>query len=257
MEIQLIRHATLLVTINGTKLLVDPMLSEAGANPPIQNSNNDRRNPLVPLPFSVAEMLPVDAILITHAHRDHFDEAAAELLPKDVPVICQPQDEEKWSQLFTHVYPVQDELHWNNIQVIRTEGQHGTGDIGKAMSPVSGFVLQTQGEPSLYIAGDTIWCTDVEQVLQAHHPDVTVVNAGAAQFVSGDPITMTATDVITVCQQEPNTQVIAVHMEAINHCHGTREQLREALTAQELLHRVAIPADGEVVVIPQRESRYS
>lgn len=49
MRIQLLRHATLLITINGKKLLVDPMLSEAGAMSPIDNSPNSHRNPLVEL----------------------------------------------------------------------------------------------------------------------------------------------------------------------------------------------------------------
>jgi L-ascorbate metabolism protein UlaG (beta-lactamase superfamily) len=83
MNVQLIRHATLLLHIGGLNLLVDPMLSVQGANPPIINTANDRRNPLVDLPFPLEDLLaqPIDAVLITHTHRDHFDEQAAEALP--------------------------------------------------------------------------------------------------------------------------------------------------------------------------------
>jgi L-ascorbate metabolism protein UlaG (beta-lactamase superfamily) len=45
-RLRLVRHATLLVTFEETTFLVDPMLAEAGAMPPIPNSPNDRRNPL-------------------------------------------------------------------------------------------------------------------------------------------------------------------------------------------------------------------
>ena len=115
------------------------------------------------------------------------------------------------------------------------------------MGPVSGFILRAEGEPSLYIAGDTICCAEVQQILEAHRPAVTVVNAGAAQLVVGGAITMTAEDVVRVCRAAPGTQVVAVHMEAINHCLLTRADLRAALESENLSHRVRIPADGELM----------
>ncbi len=54
------------------------------------------------------------------------------------------------------------------------------------MGAVSGFVLAAAGEPTLYIAGDTIWCEEVRTALEQHQPDVVVVNAGAAQLAEGD-----------------------------------------------------------------------
>lgn len=65
---------------------------------------------------------------------------------------------------------------------------------------VSGYVLQAPKAPSLYVAGDTVLAPDVEKVLGVYQPQVTVVFAGAAQFVRGDPITMTAEDIGQVCR---------------------------------------------------------
>jgi L-ascorbate metabolism protein UlaG (beta-lactamase superfamily) len=108
-------------------------------------------------------------------------------------------------------------------------------------------VIRTASEPGLYIAGDTIWCAEVAAALEAHQPDITVLNAGAAQFLTGDPITMTAGDVIQVCDALPSTRIVAVHMEAINHCLLTRADLREQLRAAGKLDRVSIPQDGETL----------
>ena len=82
MKIQLLRHATLLLEFGGKILLVDPMLSEQAAMPPIINSANDRRNPLTPLTAPANYLEILDAVLLTHTHRDHFDDAAAQLLPR-------------------------------------------------------------------------------------------------------------------------------------------------------------------------------
>ena len=79
-RLTLIRNATLLLEVDGQRLLVDPMLDEAGARPAVENTDNDRRNPLVPLPLPVEAIVDaLDAVLVTHLHRDHFDGADREL----------------------------------------------------------------------------------------------------------------------------------------------------------------------------------
>jgi L-ascorbate metabolism protein UlaG (beta-lactamase superfamily) len=249
MNIQLLRHATVLIKINGKTVLVDPMLSSVGAMPPIVNSTNERRNPLVAIVYPKDFLQQIDAVLLTHMHKDHFDAAAAQELPKDRMFFCQPEDEIKLKELgFLRITPIHDQYCWEGITIVRTAGQHGTGEIGIKMAPVSGYILQSEDEPSLYIAGDTIYCPDVEHALQSFHPQVTVVNAGAAQFSTGGFITMSAQDVAAVCRFEPKTTVVAVHMEAINHCLLLREELRNYLTGEGLSERVLIPEDGEVLL---------
>jgi L-ascorbate metabolism protein UlaG (beta-lactamase superfamily) len=115
------------------------------------------------------------------------------------------------------------------------------------MAPSSGYVLSTAGEPTLYITGDTIWYDQVAETIKEHNPQVIVVNAGAAQFLHGDPITMTAGDVVRVCRSAPQAQVVAVHMEAINHCLLTRAEL--ARHAENAGVRVMIPDNGETMAL--------
>jgi L-ascorbate metabolism protein UlaG (beta-lactamase superfamily) len=246
-KLQLIRHATLWLNYAGVDFLIDPMFSEAGANPPIVNSTNERRNPLVPLPSPVDAWVSPDAVIVTHLHRDHWDEAAAQTLPKAVPILCQPGDEGTLGAAgFTSVTPIPSTTSFKGIVITRTSGQHGTGEIGQKMGQVSGFVLKADEEPKLYIAGDTIWCDDVKKVLDAQQPDITVVNAGGARFAEGDPITMDDDDVVGLCRYAPSTKIIAVHMNAINHCLVTRADLRRRLAEEGLLEQVTIPEDGSI-----------
>ena len=248
MKIQLIRNAALWLEYGGNTFLVDPMLSEKGANPPIVNTANDRRNPLVSLPGPVQQWLAPDAVLVTHLHQDHWDAAAVSLLPHDLPLLCQEGNQEQIAgQGFSHITAVPDlqPLVFQGVTLTRIGGQHGTGEIGERMGKVSGFIFRAEGEPVLYLAGDTIWCEEVEQALGEHNPEIVIVNAGGARFVTGGHITMDEQDVVEVCRHAPEASVIAVHMEAINHCLVTRELLRDRLEQENLLKRVAVPQDGE------------
>ena len=96
MRLTLVRNATLLVELSGRRLLVDPALDDAGARPPIENTADQRPNPLVPLPLPAEERVrDLDAVLVTHLHRDDFDETALRMVPRDVPVSCQPVQAEQ------------------------------------------------------------------------------------------------------------------------------------------------------------------
>jgi L-ascorbate metabolism protein UlaG (beta-lactamase superfamily) len=253
MRVYFLRHATMIATIHRINILIDPMLSPAAAMPAVANTVHDRRIPLVDLPLTDEELdralAAIDLVLITHHHRDHWDARAVELLPKDVPILCQPSSEAAIREGgFTAVTPIEENLLWNQINFCRTDGRHGTGEIGAQMGAVSGFVLSAPGEPVLYIAGDTIWCSEVQSALRTYHPDVVIVNAGAAQFLTGGPITMTAEDVSQVCRELPSAQVVAVHMEAVNHCLLTRDALRSRLIQEQLAAQVQVPADGELLM---------
>jgi L-ascorbate metabolism protein UlaG (beta-lactamase superfamily) len=247
MRLRLIRNATLLVKAGERVVVVDPMLDPAGARPPVENTANLERNPLVELPEPAEVVIAsLDAVLVTHLHRDHLDDTAIRLLPKGLPVFCQPPDVERLSS-FEDLRPVGDELEWDGLRIARTDGRHGTGRIAEALGPVSGFVLAAAGEPTLYIAGDTIWCDEVGEAIDRHRPDVVVVNAGAARFLEGDPIVMTADDVVAVARHAPRARVVAVHLEAINHCPLTRADLHQRLHDEALTERVTVPEDGAEV----------
>ena len=253
MKIHFLRHATFVLTINDHTILVDPMLSPAQTMDPIANAGNDWRIPMVDLPLAEAELLQlsqeIDAVLVTHTHRDHWDAYAQELLPKHLPILCQPEDQASIGQAgFSQVRPVTEQLVWQGLQISRTGGQHGNGDLGKKMGSVSGFVLKAGDSRSLYIAGDSVWCSEVEQALAQFAPEVVVLNTGAATFATGGgPITMSDEDVCRVCRTVPEAQVVAVHMETVNHCRLSRVALRTSVKVEGLAQQVLIPDDGEVL----------
>lgn len=251
MQLRLVRHATLQLRYPGKTLLIDPLLSEKGTLPAIENVPNAHPNPLVGLPLPLHEVTACDAVLITHTHRDHFDDAAAKALAKNLPLFCQPEDQAALTgRGFSQVTPVSRDgfLAWEGIRLLRTPAQHGHGDWAERMAPASGYLIQACGEPTVYVMGDTVWCDAVREVLRIHQPQVIVCNGGEARFATGLPITMDAADLLSVCQAAPYAAVVAVHMEAWNHCRLSREALRQFVTLHQLDDQVTVPQDGEVIL---------
>ena len=249
MKIQLIRNATLKVEYAGKTILVDPMLSSRGS---FESFAGIEKNPIVDLPMPVEEVLEgVDMVLVTHTHEDHFYGIARDLISKDMPTYCQPPDEVKIKDAgFREVKVVHDQISWEGIEIHRTGGKHGSGEILNHMGDVSGYVLMNESEPTLYIIGDSIWVRQVEDILNKYAPDIVVTNSGGAYIPGFEStlILMEEEETIKVAKGAPQSTIIAVHMEALDHCTVTRESLRHRVSKEEhMAGSFHIPGDGEVM----------
>jgi L-ascorbate metabolism protein UlaG (beta-lactamase superfamily) len=251
MQIQLIRHATHLITYKGFKFLLDPMFSEKGTLAPVPNAPNQHlNNPLSSLPVDPERLVDIDAIIVTHSHRDHFDDLAVSSLPKNLPLFCQPADEQLIKDKgFEHVIAVSKNFVWQGIELVRTGGRHGHGQLAEAMGPVSGFILKSKDEPTLYIIGDSVWYSEIENNFKHFSPDAAIVFAGEARFLEGLPITMGIADIESIRQTSPHTKLIISHMEAWNHCLLKREDVRKYIRKNRLENKILVPENGEMIWI--------
>ncbi|MGX1262955.1 L-ascorbate metabolism protein UlaG (beta-lactamase superfamily) [Rossellomorea marisflavi] len=166
MNLQLIRNATLTLDYAGTRFLIDPMLAPKGTYPPFTPSKRDDiMNPIVDLPESVDAILDgIDAVILTHLHLDHFDDTAKEVLPKSINLYVQNKADagEVKKAGFTNVHVLNHE-QFNGIELTKTKGKHGRGEILKRTGTVSGIVFKHENEKTLYVAGDTVWNEEVER----------------------------------------------------------------------------------------------
>ncbi|SFM34775.1 L-ascorbate metabolism protein UlaG, beta-lactamase superfamily [Gracilibacillus orientalis] len=249
MNIQQIRNATLVVNYAGKKFLIDPFLADKGTYPPFPNSaRQDQKNPLVSLPTSIDNIIDdVDAVIVTHLHLDHWDDIAKEVLPKGIKLFAQNEKDatEINNAGFTNVEVLQEDTIFEDIQLIKTKGEHGRGEILKATGLVCGVVFNHSNEKTLYIAGDTVWYEEVQQEIETHEPEIIVVNAGDNQFLEGGSLVMGKEDVYQVYQTAPNAKIIASHMEAVNHWTLSRKELKHFIDEKGISSNVLVPEDGE------------
>ncbi|MCY8882673.1 MBL fold metallo-hydrolase [Bacillus spizizenii] len=249
MNIQQIRNATLVVKYAGKTFLIDPMLAEKGAYPPFPNApRQDQNNPLVELPTSVDNIIKdIDAVIVTHLHYDHWDEAAKEVLPKDIKLFSQNEEDAKEIRNagFKNVEVLTKDTVFEGIQLIKTKGEHGRGEILKLAGLVCGVVFKHQSEKTLYIAGDTVWYDAVQEEIETHQPDIIVVNGGDNQFYEGGSLVMGKEDIYETYKAAPNAKIIVSHMEAVNHWGLSREELKSFINEKGISSHVLVPDDGE------------
>lgn len=252
MQIHQIRSATLIITYNNKRFLIDPWLMpknymegfEAGLNSHI-------RQPRVELPVDIEEIVNVDAVILTHYHPDHFDDFAAKALNKDIPFFVQSEVDLKNIQSFgfKDVRVIKEETDFAGVKLYKTNCQHGRREIIKPLCEEIGMpyesmgvVFKAQNEKTLYLAGDTIWCNEVQDALAEYCPDVIIINACGAATITNEKIIMDIQDVKTISNYARKSIIIASHMDTVSHLTVTRNHIKKLN-----LKNVIVPEDNEVL----------
>jgi len=247
MRLQLIRNATLKLDYARRTILIDPYLAPRHSLPSFTGRSP---NPMTELPLSIDQILQdVELVVVSHLHTDHFDDIAKQVVPRQLPLICQPGDEHVIRAAgFEDVVPLKSNLEWRGINFTRREGSHGLGPVVEKMGSVMGFVIEAPSEPTIYWAGDTVLYTPVAATIAEVQPDLIVTHSCGARW-DGDLIVMDDAETVEVCRSMPaGGIVVATHMEALDHATVDRDMLRKAATASGIAQdRLLIPADGEVL----------
>nr|WP_183327856.1 MBL fold metallo-hydrolase [Halomonas cerina] len=232
---------------------------EQGAYPGFEDTyRSELRNPLVGLPMPAEDVIDdADAVIVTHTHLDHWDAAAQELLPKDIPLFAQNAADAELirSQGFSDVRILDGDDEFGGVQLHKTGGQHGSDtlyaipELAQLLGDVMGVVFEAPRQKTTYVVGDTVWRDEVERSLERYNPEVIVLNTGAAEITGfeDDPIIMGKEDTLRTHQAAPNATIIAVHMDAVNHMTLNRDELANYVQEEGIQDHVSIPADGEVI----------
>jgi L-ascorbate metabolism protein UlaG (beta-lactamase superfamily) len=261
MNIHHLRNATCVIESGDDYILIDPMLGPKGSLPPFARMRfKSQKNPLVDLPPNAEHLLnKVTGCLITHSqkfgikalqHTDHLDLPGEDFLrAKNTPVATLARDA---TVLKKYGLNIQTELEYWQPQpllggeIIAVPARHGHSWVHHLMANGAGYVLRLPDEPVIYISGDTVYTSDVERVLKTLKPDIAVMASGTATLDVGKPILMAMDELLQFVRTAPG-MVIANHLDALNHCPTTREQLKQELERQGLLSKVLIPEDGETL----------
>lgn len=177
-------HSTLFIELDGARLLVDPVWSERAS--PFSWAGPKRFH-APPLPLS--ELPPVDAVLISHNHYDHLDEATIRTLAERVPRFIVPLGVgaylEEWGISPERIVELDwwDETTVGAVTVVATPARHFSGRslvmADRDRTLWSGFGMVGPAH-RVYYSGDTAMFPGFAEIGRRLGPfDVTFMETGA------------------------------------------------------------------------------
>ncbi|HEU0102332.1 MAG TPA: MBL fold metallo-hydrolase [Mycobacteriales bacterium] len=187
--------ATTLLSYGGITVLTDPNFLHRGQRAYLGKGLwSVRRTEPARQP---ADLPPLDAVVLSHLHGDHFDRVARRELPRDLPILTTRHAARRLRLQGFHAAVALDTWQTHDIvkngarlRVTAAPGRHARGPLQAALPAVMGSVLEffAPGEPdlSVYITGDTLLIDDLRE-LPARHPhlDLGIWHLGGTRIPFG------------------------------------------------------------------------
>jgi L-ascorbate metabolism protein UlaG (beta-lactamase superfamily) len=234
---------TALVELGGARFLVDPTFDPPGDHPVGDRVLTKTGGPALP----AADLLPVDAVLLSHdQHPDNLDVAGRALLA-DVPLVLTTEVAAQRLGGTARALRTGETVAVGDVQVTAVPARHGPEGAEALAGPVTGFVLTGEGLPTVYVSGDNAALECVDDVAAAFpRIDVAVLFAGAARTALFDraPLTLTADDAAEAVRRLGSPRVVLVHVDQWAHFSESRDDVVRALTAAGLADRLVDTPPG-------------
>lgn len=228
--------ATLLIEIDGVRLLTDPAFDPPGATYGFGWGTRSRRLAGPALP--AAALGPIDAVLLSHdQHADNLDGAGRALLPTIGTVITTRVAARRLGHSGAVGLAPFAATRLGALRITATPARHGPACSRPVVGPVIGFVIEGPGLAGpLYISGDTVWFDGVAEVARRWRIDAAVLHLGGVGFRTTGPLryTFDAAGAITATRALAPRVVVPVHYDGWTHFREDPAAAQRALAAADL-----------------------
>ncbi len=206
-------HATMhIMTPAGTSVLIDPWLEG---------------NPAYPKTAPKLEKL--DILLCTHGHSDHIGSAVQVAKKFSPQVVCMPElGAYLASEGVDNVsgMNIGGQQRIADVNIVMTDARHSSGvesdgTIIPGGNP-AGYVLEIDGAPTLYHAGDTCVFGDMRILAELYAPKI-------AMLPIGDHYTMGPRQAALAAEYLGNPVILPMHFGTFPVLTGTPELLRDEI----------------------------
>lgn len=221
-SITFVGTATVIIRYAGLTILTDPNFLHKGDHVHLGYGLTSERltNPAITLD----KLPPIDLIVLSHMHGDHFDQLVQQKLDRNIPVVTTPDAAKKLEELG---FKAGHALHtWDSLVITKgdtslrinaTPGRHGPPVVAGLLPEVMGSMLEfsAAGGKSIYriyISGDTMVYDDISEIPH-RYPDIdlALLHLGGTRILGVAKVTMDGKDGVKMLQIIAPHHAIPIH----------------------------------------------
>ena len=262
--VQFIGTATVLIRYQGFTILTDPNFLHKGDHVHLGYGITSERltNPAL----NLEQLPPIDLVVLSHLHEDHFDKLVQEKLDKTIPIITTKSAANKLKDMgFQRTYGLST---WDRIDIEKGEarlritaapGRHGKAGMQALLPSVIGSVLDfgpNTAAPSyrMYISGDTLIYDDLKAIPQRFPGvDLALLHLGGTRILGVFKVTMDGKDGVTLMQIVQPKKAIPIHYDDYDVFKSPLSDFAQEVKAAGLDQQVVYLAHGETYTFGPNE----
>jgi L-ascorbate metabolism protein UlaG (beta-lactamase superfamily) len=259
-SVTFIGNATLLIRYGSLCVLTDPNFVHRHERVSIGYGLHATR--LTDPALELADLPPIDLVVLSHFHGDHFDQVAERELPKEVPIVTPPEAAQELSRRdFTNVHALET---WQTFKISRddvvlevsaTPGKHGPTLIDLALPDVMGSMLEFQDHASdtrttLYVTGDTLIFEDLTHIPPRFPKvDVAFLHLGGTR-VMGLMVTMDAQQGVEMLRIIQPDRAVPIHFDDYDLFSSSLSDFQDEVRKAGFEGRVTYLERGQAIPLP-------
>jgi L-ascorbate metabolism protein UlaG (beta-lactamase superfamily) len=253
LSLTFVGNATVLLRWGPFTLLTDPNFLHAGERAYLGLGLTSKR--LCEPAVHVADLPPLDAVVLSHLHGDHWDRRARRGLDRSVPILTTAHAARRLQGIhgFRRTVGLAN-WEWHDLtrdgsvmRITSMPGMHAPGLLGRVLPPVMGSLLELDGR-LVYLTGDTLMYDGVREVAR-RYPDieVAVVHLGGTMLPGGLMVTMDDVQGADLLEAVRPRTAVPVHYEEYTVMKSPLSDFTAEIDRRGLSEMVQVVGRGETV----------
>ncbi|WUR13623.1 MBL fold metallo-hydrolase [[Empedobacter] haloabium] len=261
-SVQFIGTATVLIRWQGLTIMTDPNFLHKGDHAHLGYGLTSERltNPAI----EFGALPPIDLVLLSHLHDDHFDRTVQEKLNRDIPIVTTPTAARQLRNMgFRKALGLET---WEALQVTKgaatlrvtaMPGRHGPLAVVPFLPTVMGTMLDFGGNGAryrMYVSGDTMVYDDIEDIPRRYPGiDLALLHLGGTRLLGLVTVTMDAREGVKMLRLIAPQRAIPIHYNDYTVFKSPLSDFQQAVEEAGLADKVSYLKHGESYRIEPRK----
>ena len=255
--VQFIGTATVLIRYMGLTILTDPNFLHKGEKVHLGYGLHAER--LTEPALALSQLPPIDLVVLSHFHEDHFDKRVQQQLDRNTPIVSTRHAAARLKQLgfrrvlaLSRFESLEVQRGAARLTVTAMPGRHGPPLAAALLPPVMGSMLDFTGpEPRqryrIYISGDTLVYEDIA-LIPHRFPgiDLAVLHLGGTRILKVLKVTMDGQDGVDMINIVAPAHAIPIHYDDYDVFKSPLSEFAQAVRAAGLENKVSYLKHGDI-----------